>query len=86
MPKKGVGDSTLNQIYQYGKKNKLCLEDSIIKLIESNGFKPKIKLALSQLVKMISKWREDSKKMRHFDLLKTILDESILRNVRIKKI
>ena len=76
VPKKGVGDSTLNQIYQYGKKHKLCLEDSIIKLIESNGFKPKIKLALSQLVKMISKWREDSKKMRHFDLLKTILDES----------
>ena len=76
VPKKGVGDSTLNQIYQYGKKHKLCLEDSIIKLIESNVFKPKIKLALSQLVKMISKWREDSKKMRHFDLLKTILDES----------
>ncbi len=76
VPKKGVGDSTLNQIYQYGKKHKLCLEDSIIKLIESNGFKPKIKLALSQLVKMISKWREDSKKMKHFDLLKTILDES----------
>ena len=42
-------------------KTQLCLEDSIIKLIESNGFKPKIKLALSQLVKMISKWREDSK-------------------------
>ncbi len=76
MPKKGVGDSTLNQIYQYGKKHKLCLQDSIIKLIESNGFKPKIKLALSQLVKMISKWREDSKKMKHFDLLKIILDES----------
>ena len=76
VPKKGVGDSTLNQIYQYGKKHKLCLEDSIIKLIESNVFKPKIKLALSQLVKMISKWREDSKKMKHFDLLKTILDES----------
>ncbi len=76
VPKKGVGDSTLNQIYQYGKKHKLCLQDSIIKLIESNGFKPKIKLALSQLVKMISKWREDSKKMKHFDLLKIILDES----------
>jgi len=76
VPKKGVGDSTLNLIYQHGKKNKLCLEDSIIKLIESDGFKPKIKFALSQLIKMISKWREDAKKMKHFDLLKTILDES----------
>ena len=30
-PKRGVGESTINQIYTFGKKNKLCLEDSIIK-------------------------------------------------------
>ena len=32
-PKKGVGESTINQIYSFGKLNKLCLEDSIIKII-----------------------------------------------------
>ena len=31
-PKRGVGESTLNQIYTFGKSNKLCLEDSIIKI------------------------------------------------------
>ena len=35
-PKRGVGDSTLNQIYQFGKQNKLCLEDAIIKIIEKS--------------------------------------------------
>ena len=76
MPKRGVGESTLNQIYSFGKSNKLCLEDSIIKLIETNEFKPKIKTALSQLINIIHKWRNESLKMKHFDLLKLVLDES----------
>ena len=75
-PKRGVGESTLNQIYQLGKNNNLCLEDSIIKLLENGGFKPKIKTALTQLINMITKWRKDSLKMKHFDLLKLVLDES----------
>ena len=75
-PKKGVGESTLNQIYQFGKTNNLCLEDSIIKLLEKGEFKPKIKTALTQLINMITKWRKESFKMKHFDLLKLVLDES----------
>jgi len=75
-PKKGVGESTLNQIYKFGKNNNLCLEDSIIKLLEKGDFKPKIKTALTQLINMITKWRKDSFKMKHFDLLKIVLDES----------
>ncbi len=75
-PKRGVGESSLNQIYSFGKLNKLCLEDSIIKIIEKGEFKPKIKSALSQLINMIHKWRKDSLNMKHFDLLKLVLDES----------
>ena len=75
-PKKGVGESTLNQIYLFGNKNKLCLEDSIKKIMELNQFKPKIKTSLNQLINMIHKWRTDSKLMKHYDLLKLVLDES----------
>ena len=75
-PKRGVGESTLNQIYTFGKNNKLCLEDSIKKILEKDHFKPKIKTVLKQLTNMIQKWRNDSSKMRHYDLLKLILDES----------
>ena len=75
-PKRGVGESTINQIYTFGKKNKLCLEDTIMKMLENGDFKPKIKTTLNQLIKMIQKWRQDSIKMKHFDLLKLILDES----------
>ena len=75
-PKRGVGDSTLNQIYLFGNQNKLCLEDSIIKILEKGDFKPKIKNTLKQLINMIHKWRKDSVNMKHYDLLKLVLDES----------
>ncbi len=75
-PKRGVGESTLNQIYKFGKINNLSLEDSIMKILEKGDFKPKIKTALNQLINMIIKWRKDALKMKHFDLLKLVLDES----------
>jgi len=75
-PRRGVGENTLNQIYSFGSNNKLCLEDSIIKILEKGGFKPKIKSALTQLINMIHKWRKDSLNMKHYDLLKLVLDES----------
>ena len=76
VPKRGVGESTINQLYKFSKTNKLCLEDTIVKLIEQGNLKPKIKSALTQLTNSISKWRKDSKKMKHYDLLKSVLDES----------
>ena len=75
-PKRGIGESTLNQIFSFGKNHKLCLEDSIIKMLEDAIFKPKINNSLNQLIKMIQKWRKDSKVMKHYDLLKLVLDES----------
>jgi DNA helicase-2/ATP-dependent DNA helicase PcrA len=75
-PKKGVGESTLNRIYLFGNQNKLSLEDSIIKILEKDEFKPRIKIALKQLITMIHKWRKDSLNMKHYDLLKLVLDES----------
>ena len=83
-PKRGIGEATLNQIYDFSSKNNLCLEDSTNKLLEQNQFKPKIKNALNTFIRMINKWRLDVKNMKHYDLLKIILDESgyssILKN------
>ena len=75
-PKKGIGDATLKKIYEFGAKKRLCLEDSIINLIELNQFKPKVKKTFSILIKMIEKWRADAKDVKHYDLLKLVLDES----------
>ena len=57
-------------------KNKLCLEDSIIKIIEKGTFKPKIKTSLNQLINMIKKWRKTLLNVKHYDLIKISIDES----------
>jgi DNA helicase-2/ATP-dependent DNA helicase PcrA len=75
-PRRGIGESTLNQLYSFGSQNKLCLEDSIKKNLEADNLKPKMKTSLTQLIKLIDKWRNDFKTNKHFDLLKIVLDES----------
>ena len=75
-PRRGVGESTLNQLHSFGSQNKLCLEDSIKKNLETNNLKPKMKTSLTQLTRMIDKWRLDSNTNKHYDLLKIVLDES----------
>jgi DNA helicase-2/ATP-dependent DNA helicase PcrA len=75
-PRRGIGESTLNLLHNFGRQNKLCLEDSIKKNLETNSLKPKMKTSLTQLSKLIDKWRLDSNTNKHYDLLKIVLDES----------
>ncbi len=83
-PKKGIGESTLNLIYQNSNTKKMCAEDSIVDLLENDKFRPKVKQTLKLVIQMIHKWRNDSTKMKHYDLLQLVLDESgyssILKN------
>ena len=75
-PRRGIGEATLKQLYEFSSKNKICLEDSAHKLLELNKFKPKIKSVVKNLLELIKKWRSDLNKSKHYDLLKTVLDES----------
>ena len=75
-PKRGLGDATIKQLHNYSSKNKSCLEDSARKLLQLNEFKPKVRVVINHLLELISKWRTDLKTKKHYDLLKTILDES----------
>mgnify|MGYP001470012159 CR=1 FL=1 len=75
-PKRGLGDATIKQLHNYSSKNKSCLEDSARKLLQLNEFKPKVRVVINHLLELISKWRSDLKTKKHYDLLKTILDES----------
>ena len=75
-PRRGIGGTTIKQLHGFSSKNKISLEDSARKMLQLNQFKPKIKSLIKQLLGLIDKWRSDSKKNKHFDLLKIILDES----------
>ncbi len=61
-PRRGLGEATIKQLYEFSHKNKICLEDSSRKLLQLNQFKPKIKSVIKHLLEFISKWRSDLKK------------------------
>ena len=77
-PKRSIGDTTIKQIIEYAKKNRLDLESSSKKLIELNLIKPKTKVGLNSFLNLLLKWRNDLKikKISHIKLLQVILDES----------
>ena len=76
VPRRSIGDSTIKQIYEYGRKNKKSLESSSYELLNQNKIKPKTKLGLVNILKLFSKWRLDLKEKKHYELMEIILDES----------
>jgi len=75
-PKRAIGDSTIKQLHDYGRKQKISLEDSAINLLQLNKIKPKTKLGLLSILKLFDKWRSDLKVKKHYELMEIILDES----------
>jgi len=76
VPKRSVGDSTVKQFHDWGRKNKKSLEDSAVELLQLNKIKPKTKLGLVKILNMFNKWRSDLRKKKHYELMEIILDES----------
>ena len=77
VPKRSIGDTTIKQIIEFGKSNKLSLIESSKKLLEENKIKPKTKIGLKSIIGLIDKWKEDlSKGESHVKMLQIIMDES----------
>ncbi len=76
VPKRSIGDSSVKQIYEWGRKNKKSLEDSAIELLQQNKIKPKTKIGLVKILNLFNKWRLDLRKKKHYELMEIILDES----------
>jgi len=54
VPKRSVGDSTIKQLYDWGRKNKKSLEDAAIELLQLNKIKPKTKLGLVKILNLFN--------------------------------
>ena len=76
VPKRSIGDSSLKQLYEWGRKNRKSLEDSALELLQLNKIKPKTKLGLTKILNLFNKWRSDLKDKKHYELMEIILDES----------
>jgi DNA helicase-2/ATP-dependent DNA helicase PcrA len=78
VPKRSIGDFTINQINKFAKIHKITIKKTSKKLIENNQIKPKTKVGLLSILNLIEKWRNDLniKNIGHIKLLQIILDES----------
>jgi len=76
VPKRAIGDSSVKQLHDWGRKNKKSLEDSAFELLQLNKIKPKTKVGLLKILNMFNKWRSDLKNKKHYELMELILDES----------
>jgi len=76
VPKRSIGESTIKQLYDWGRKNKKSLEDSAFELLQINKIKPKTKLGLVKILHLFSKWRNDLKEKKHYEIMEIVLDES----------
>jgi len=76
VPKRGVGDTTINNLYQKGKSENMSLFLAIKDAIAKNELKGKAKDALKSLLEQIEKWRAALDNSSLPDAAKLILMES----------
>tara|TARA_B100000029_G_scaffold388658_1_gene384901 strand:+ start:12693 stop:14732 length:2040 start_codon:yes stop_codon:yes gene_type:complete len=76
VPKRSIGDTSVKQLYDWGRKNKKSLEDSAYELLQLNKIKLKTRSNLIKILNLFAKWRKDMLIKKHYELMEIILDES----------
>ena len=76
VPKRGIGNTTLNTLHSYARSRDISLYQAITDLLETDELKPNIRNKLAELISGFEGWRADIKHMDHPELAARILDES----------
>jgi len=76
LPKRGIGETTISNIYQKSKDNKICLYDAISQSIINNEIKGRAKDGLISLISQIENWKRKINEINLSDLASIVLKES----------
>ncbi|MBT8003874.1 MAG: UvrD-helicase domain-containing protein, partial [Rhodospirillales bacterium] len=76
VPKRGLGQATLQTIHQLGRAEQVPLVEAVRSLVETDELKPKQKSTLTGLVQDFDRWRDLSSSMPPSELAGLVLDES----------
>src|SRR5690606_30148397 len=76
VPKRGIGDSTVRQLYEAARATERALFSATRLLIETEDLKPRQRATLRDLVTQFDNWADLSRTMPHADLAQLILDDS----------
>ncbi|HZP71094.1 MAG TPA: UvrD-helicase domain-containing protein [Pseudolabrys sp.] len=76
VPKRGLGDATLQMLHDYARKKRIPLTEAAAALSATDEMKPKPRQALRDLMASFDSWRLRKDSMPHTELAEIVLDES----------
>jgi DNA helicase-2/ATP-dependent DNA helicase PcrA len=76
VPKRGLGDATLQMLHDYARKKRIPLTEAAATLSATDEMKPKPRMALRDLMAAFERWRGKKDAMPHTELAEIVLDES----------
>tara|TARA_A100001037_G_scaffold289402_1_gene301083 strand:- start:5954 stop:8311 length:2358 start_codon:yes stop_codon:yes gene_type:complete len=76
VPKRGLGDASLQIIHQISRAKNISLNASAQLLVQTDDLSKKARNSLAKLLEDFNRWRSLIKSHTHWELLKIILDES----------
>jgi len=75
-PKRGLGEATLQTLHQLARAAQISLQESALRIIETDELKPKPRIALREVMQAIGRWRGQVAQLPHTELAQIILEES----------
>ena len=76
VPKRGLGEATINQIHQTARALRIPMLEAAAKLAESDELKPKPRAALREVAANFARWQGLLETTPHTELAEIILEES----------
>jgi DNA helicase-2/ATP-dependent DNA helicase PcrA len=76
VPKRGLGDSSVQMLHDYGRANNVPLLDAARAMSLTEDMKPKQRGSLRELVASFDRWRNQLESLPHTELAEIVLEES----------
>ncbi|MFK8250256.1 ATP-dependent helicase [Ancylobacter terrae] len=76
VPKRGLGDAALRQVHDQARAAGVPLLEAARQLVAGSDLKPKVRMALRDLVASFDRWREQMERLPHTELTEIVLEES----------
>ncbi len=76
VPKRGIGDATVQTLYTHARSKGICLYDAVLDLTQTDELRPKVKTTLMKLIDDFERWHSLVTTMHHGELCGMILDEA----------
>lgn len=76
VPKRGIGDTTVQALYAHGRTHGISLYDAIVDLTQTDELRPKMRTTLMKLMDDFARWRSLADTMDHAELAMLVLEDS----------